>query len=983
MSEIKQIIAHEKGDDQFLKIFQIIAKNQREEIHQNPIKRICEEGYEELTYRIDLSRIQESCSVRNVLRTRKIAQLLIKQEGGLNKEILSLLIDELKENIYSLVPDRQYDGVRNEHILFILQQLHSNHKLRQNLLSISMPMGHPLAEQIIRDTLQISTHIKLTDIHARQAALSALLCYLRQSVGSCFGTAPAIIIHNEQPEQFLKDISDLLATGRLIRTYGGVEYAVPLSTSWGAGDLKKQFYLPRDLSQVQHGIWNSPGFINALKAADLIDPDMPSRKKQQRAKELVAEAIMTGENSGDYCVLTIEKILKKILLNFIRISEKDLEEYSNRPLDMIRSGLLIQNVTPSQKSKSKENLCFQFINLFEKAKKHFKSLADNALLKAWEFTLASFVDTQATLSSWNLYSSLGFKHDEVGGIGPCLYAIIKEKLDQANAKVAEYQSEYEQLYVQIKYLESRIKSASTEKEVQWIKVEYQSKANEFRLLEELRNKTHNQAGRLAHLYEHLVDIYYHLIPKFFQEVYDAEMQDAPAGGQYDDSPAGFRLLYKHGRANTSQWTLIYTPQEYIQSLTSFFITTENEISFDPHLENLREELAEIVTRIVNHITTPQFIETAFYRIARAHQVAAIKNPLEHLDKIEKKPWAYTSGGSMDNLLSCYYRREEKPTVTSRWVESEIELLVFLLDCLKQIPYKVQEEFLKNNKKSLLMHSPTHAFLLKPSFTPFANGWQTDAFTYVWVRDQLVQPMKEFVEDVLLNEQMIAEIVITILKNVPENYHDQFKHVVLKNSSKNITTKDFHNFMTEEIARKSFFSSGYHWISINDIDAALFSLLPFFPGHQLRERLEKILESISEVGLELKEEILKNYNEWIQEEMSTEIISAKKLLNICKLLLSLTLQKTTTPYDFHLLITNAMRQLGYAIPSPIIFADSNWVKDLFGFIVNPGTGMLEFWRMDYAGHQAVPMNMWKEWLNGSRRDREWGIYIRPYEYTPYL
>ena len=78
-----------------------------------------------------------------------------------------------------------------------------------------------------------SGNVQVTDAHARRAALSAWMCTLRQSIGSCFATAPAIIVHDEQPEQLLKDLNVLLSTGRSKRTYEGTEHSVPLSMSWG------------------------------------------------------------------------------------------------------------------------------------------------------------------------------------------------------------------------------------------------------------------------------------------------------------------------------------------------------------------------------------------------------------------------------------------------------------------------------------------------------------------------------------------------------------------------------------------------------------------------------------------------------------------------------------------------------------------------------------------------------------------------------
>jgi hypothetical protein len=72
-------------------------------------------------------------------------------------------------------------------------------------------------------------------------------------------------------------------------------------------------------------------------------------------------------------------------------------------------------------------------------------------------------------------------------------------------------------------------------------------------------------------------------------------------------------------------------------------------------------------------------------------------------------------------------------------------------------------------------------------------------------------------------------------------------------------------------------------------------------------------------------------------------------------------------------------MGYAMPAPVIFADTNWVKDEFGFLVNPGTGKLELWRVDYTGSIGAPMSIWKQWVNGTNPSHKWVVYTKPFEY----
>jgi len=54
-------------------------------------------------------------------------------------------------------------------------------------------------------------------------------------------------------------------------------------------------------------------------------------------------------------------------------------------------------------------------------------------------------------------------------------------------------------------------------------------------------------------------------------------------------------------------------------------------------EGLQADLSEITTAVVNHVRSHEFLETAFYRMAAAHRAPIIKDPLNHLDRIDKSP----------------------------------------------------------------------------------------------------------------------------------------------------------------------------------------------------------------------------------------------------------------------------------------------------------------------------------------------------------
>lgn len=937
--------------------------------------KICGEEYDYLSRRLDATDIQASPSVRNVLRTRQIAVLLFNDKGELNLHMLSSLIESLKKHLYSIGPNRQYDALRQEHLLKVLTTLNESKEMQRLLKNVSSPHANRFADQVIRETLGIPSDLLITDADAKRAVLSAWMCYLRQNVGSCFATAPAIIVHDEQPEQMLMDMIEMLGTGRLKRTFGGVEYSVPISSSWGAGDLKKPFMVPLGYAVISSDIWLSPGLLRAFEAVGLVDGEASLKERIEQNKTLILRVMEEWNSPSHYAFATAEEIIQRVLLKDLGLTSEDLVEYENRAHQMLQSNLMMQTASFGG---GKSLACSNFYLRMEIAQNAFKGLADNALLKTWEFTLASFAETKAQFTRWNLYSSLGIETQEEGGIGFAIYRVLKEKVDEANRKIEEFQAEYEITYQNIKYLEGRIRSASTEKEAHWIKMEYQAKRSEFDMLDEMRNRYHRRAERFTHLFNVLVNLYDDLFPRYFQEVYDADMHEISTNF-YDDAPAGFRLLYKHGRSNTSQWTRIKNSSEFIDALTSFFNNTESEMSALPQLAGLESDVSDIITAIVTQIRSHDFLETAFYRMARAHRTPLIKDPLHNLEKIEKKPWAYTSGGSMGTLVSCYYKRESPPTESGRWVESPTELLVFLIDTIKQIPPRLMADFENKSKKSLLIHSPTHAFLLRPEEELFKEAVQSDMFTYTYVRDEFILPSERFIRKIELSESMQEHLIEKIAPLVLQDVRHYFKQV-FSYIAGNKDPIEFRQMLQATISQERGLHYGRGAIRMEDIDNLLFTSLPFFPMYEMRSRSNEILAKLPGVTPDVLNEIARQWDEIPSNTSGVGWGDAKQLQDITKAMICLAMQNTSTPYDYHWHVSQAARELGYALPMPVIFADTNWAKDLFAFLVSPGTGKFELWRVDYTGTVGAPMSSWESWLDGSDRSRTWGVYTRPYEYS---
>lgn len=980
--DIRSAVKTDVEDPNFLlSVYSFVSKSRKSKhkLESDNIKRVCLEEYEDLSQRVDGSGFQDSCSVRINLRTRRLANLLIDDNGFLNRGVLKHIIDTISQHAYFIGPGRQHDALRQEHLLKMLQLLDESKELVSSLQSISKPHMHPIADQIIKDTLQLPPKKVVTNAHARRAALSALLCYLRQALGSCFATAPAIIVHDEQPVQFLADITELLNTGKMKRTFSGVEYSVPLCHSWGSGDLKRPFYLPGDPKIGAEQLCSQPGLIAAMEMEGGTSFDAPIEENMKTLKGLLFSFLEAKDAKHQLLVLTPESIIKQLLLLHFSLTEEDLKEFENRSQGMVFGRLMMQTPRAGKSIGGKSEAISRFKLEFERACSSFKSLTENALLRAWEYSLASFAETRAQFAKWNLYSSLGLKHEEPGGIGQCLWRILKGKLDEYNRKVEDHQFEYEQMYAQLKIRENRLKNATSEEEARWLKIDYRAKAHELQVIQELRDQAHYQAKQIAHLFDTLIDFYLKIFPNYFQEIYDPDMVDVSVG-PYDDSPAGFRLIYKHGRTNTSQWTFITNPNQFTESLVSFFMAAERLMDNDERFKGLEQVLSQITTEVVNHIRTKEFMETALQRMAAAHNVPLIENPLENLDRVEKKPWVYTSGGSLHTLVSVYFRREDKPTDECRWVESPQELLVFLIDTIKQIPFSITDTFVDRPDRSLLTHSPTHAYLLKPGNEMFSEAWKSEDFTYTWVRDRWIIPMERAIGEVVVNADMMQALVKRILPKVPHNFRPYFNQC-FGNLQGSMTAQVFRDYIVYTMEKeRGLQHKGKPVLKPATIDSVLYENLPFFPIYKLQDNVEKVLSQITDFPAELVDEAVTFVDAFSNKVWGESVMGAKQFQDVCKGLIALTKMKTSFPVNYHKEIKNICEKEKLCLPAPIIFADSNWVKDHFAFLVNPGTAKLELWRVDPLGVEGEPMDQWRHWLDGSRKQPDWGVFTNPLEYT---
>jgi hypothetical protein len=526
--------------------------------------------------------MQDSYGLRALSSARMLAEKLITDQGR-------------SHPFHGPLPSSDADIL--EHQENFLKKWNSDPVFVKKFHKFSLPLCHRRAEEMVRASVHAAENMPLTDVHVRRAALSACLTPLRQTIGSCFATAPAILVQRHHLDLFVDDVYELLTTGRLRRVVEGKAYTVPLSP--------------------------------------------------------------------------------------VKISAHD----------------------------------------------------EHPLLKAWEFTLASFCDVKTEFSKWNLAWSLGLDPRQEGGMGQALYRALDEGLQNANRKAEEFHGEAVAAFDQLKAVERALRQASSESEVRRYRSEEQARLHHMRSCEELRDQQQLKAAAYAKFLSFLIETYTQIFQDYFQEIYDPELAEE-SKEMYEDRKAGFRLVYKHGRSDSSLWTSIHTQEEFIRSLTDFLTITEPVISQSCESAEQKKILEEMTTVLIQHVQSPLFLQKA----------------LEKSTARSRTPWAYISGGTLEQWISIYFKTSSSPAQEKREVANAMELFVFLLDTLKALPHALSDQFLQDSSKRLLMESPTHVFSLLPGLPLFQQGWLDRGFTYTWIRDNFFLPTKQVYEETLLTEE---------------------------------------------------------------------------------------------------------------------------------------------------------------------------------------------------------------------------------------
>lgn len=536
--------------------------------------------------------IQDSFCLRALREARYLAEQLVDEKGHFKHQILArhAHAEGYSDDAFMLHQEK------------LINRWQSDPLFSQKFRRFSLPLYHPFAHDVIRWTLGLDSKTILKDFHIKRAALAACLTPLRQSVGSCFATAPAIQIQQSHIDLFIEDLYELLSRGRLRRVVDGVEYTAP------------------------------------------------------------------------FCV------------------------------------------------------CSR------------KAITDNALLKVWEFTLASYCDIKMEFSKWNLGWCVGLSPQEAGGIGSALLQALEEKLHQNREDIDKKYKDASNARDALHTADTLASRARTEEEMRRLKADLTARAHHFQVCQDIYHELLEKEKIIAEMLKVLIEHYTSQFAIYFQEIYDPEFESKEVSF-YEDRRAGFRLIYKHGRSESLLWTAVYNEQQFISVLDNFFKAVEPAIvglCKEPYAKQL---VSEMTTVILLHLQTPDFIKAALTRAK----------------KQDRLPWAYSSGGMVDQIASLYFRKSSPLKSEHRPIQDELDLFTFIIETMKGFPPSITNRFSQDPSQTLLFQSPTHVCLLLPGRPLFQKAWNDSGLTYTWIRDEWIAPAKQFYQEMTLSKDEQREL----------------------------------------------------------------------------------------------------------------------------------------------------------------------------------------------------------------------------------
>jgi len=875
------------------------------------------------------SGIQDSRLVGLRLLALRTARKLLNAKGIWHVKAAESLLKEWQSwaRQWPIVMDGTEEAL--EQMRYTLEQLVEERRFKTSLQACTRPLGQVHAEQRIRSSLGLASEVAVDDYCVRWAVLTALLTPLRQSVGSCFATAPGILVQRQEPMGLLEDLRDLIDTGRIERIASGEQAMVPIALRWASGTVLRPIRLER------RQLLLNPSILAALRAAGLVAGD--STEALAQLKKHLARLELKGDEA-----VRLDQLWERLVAREMGLP------WPMPTADQYAAGMLLtaqETRIVSQRQQWEQRTSM--------AVEAFAAWEHDPLLKTWEYSLASFVEARPALMPQNLWTALGLSDSTSGSFGFAIRECLQPALDEVQQEIEIAVQLADQAVARWNSVKGRSSSLSSPRAVEWAASDARSAQRDHEYASGRVSQLQEQAEQITSLPQLFARHVERLLPRYFQEAYDPALTRATEG-LYDDAAAGFRLIYKAGVDHVPSWSWIEDGAHYNRALREFLERVFLDVRDEESIKYIRPTIATLHRDLSLIIDEPRFQLATLERLAQLHKSSLPKDPLNNLTKVKMTPWAYESGGTLLTLINHYFALGGLPQIDQKSCERAVDMVSFYIEQLRMLPEAMLRK-LTRRWAGVLAYSPTHAFLINTGTASMQAALDSTEYTYTWIQQNWLEPQMRFWQQCLLSPGVLLDHLMDSWTGSLPAAIQPIAQLAGHGFSRQITPDELVR-QVEQALPQDRRQQKLRLMLISRLEQTLYHSLPLMAPEV----------ALSRVAAALSLPPTMPDDPW-------QLVTAKGRLRwaIGELWGQ---QRTFSRRE----VVETLRAQGLMAPPPLLFADTNWPFYLFGLVAGPAGREPELWRVDPLGIDGQPMAEWHHLLQQGN-DQPWGILNNPNEY----
>ncbi len=949
------------------------------------------------------SKLQDPDRAANVDLAKNVSVRLVTDDGGLDLMALHLQnLDDLDDGTLA-----------GKTMARTLKKLRDDPKLQALFEGLPMPeRDNPICD-MLRATLGKKGGEPLSPAEVKKAVLSAMLAELRQmDVGSCFGTSVTVHVHDAKPGLMLKDMHEMLGTGKITRMAGGKMVEAPVQPRMSDGVMKTPLKLAKsggklkasggeDLDAPQ-SLENTPAFSSSLDSLGIAGPKRKAALQTAQKDVANQQALEAGlaklpdtvdaaardrlrmavldklaATPGAKVKAELAKEVQKLKPSIGKAGRKDVADAAQGSLDApeleTTPADLVRKIALRENGVSEGDLV-----RLEKMKE----------LRPKVLALQASGDTTSPAAQ-KLLDEYDALQSKIGKKAPNVEKYMK---DVAAAQDGYLAKEDNRL---LRCWEYSV-SALAEQGISRRNTEKLNAATEEAVVDEFNAalgeldqdpgfKKATKKLDVGAISNKLFNRYKALVPEILQTGYDASVE-ADVSSDGSSSRGAFCLFDTQGAKNPSQWIKIDDQSKYVTVVRGMVMLAWTELFEREKDKNVKQASRAIADKLAERLGNEAFAKAAKDKLAVS----------SGSDK--QLPWQMISG-SHQNFMTEAYFGVENPTLEQATPANPDELAEFVVGATSGMWDKVKDGVADDPEAaSVPMGNGPHAFNLKPGGEKLKKlASQTGKTPQEKVAALKVTEQAD--NQARLDTAASPGVMASMLKAFSVKWGTGWDNDIEAELSgvPNPTVKQVTDAM-EKVVIDNYDSVADGKVTELE-QAALVNNEPFDPvatkQQLMADRKKRVREAIAPTVAEtIAPPVKKADQDKLLDKVIRKVGVESDVVDAVRARALKALGDSATMSDIEKAVREALDAEGVPTdgatsqtildgltqaqgPVGIVFADSNWGggkhRTMFSMVVNPLSGEMEMWQMNEDGTGMKKMDP-KTWV-----ECPWDVKTEPKEF----